>query len=156
LCNAFDAANTAHLKAMLSVDCEILSYKSRALTAPGGFEGIKLLTPVSGTRTGGIGASAVSPVIILFPTANAPPRGRVFLPGVSDNDLLDGEWNTGFRTAVTTHSVMFVNTLTLTGGGAPVATPVIYSRKTTPGSSYVVEYARLSDMPGTQRRRMRP
>jgi hypothetical protein len=33
---------------------------------------------------------------------------------------------------------------------------VIFSRKTTPGSSYTIEYVRLSDILGTQRRRQRP
>jgi len=156
LCNAFDTGNTAHLRALTLTTTQILSYKARALTAPGGFEAVKILGAIFGTRAGNIGASAVSPVIVLFPMGNAAPRGRVFLPGVSDTDLVDGEYTSNFRTNVTNHRIMFTQTLTLTGGGSPVATPVIYSRKTTPGSSYTVEYARLSDMPGTQRRRMRP
>jgi len=156
LCNAFDTANTTHLKSMLPTSTSILSYRSRCLTAPGGFEGIKLFAAVAGLRTGLLMATAPSPVIVLFPTANAKPRGRVFLPGVSDSDLTDGEYASTFRTTVTTHAVMFVNTLTLAGGATPVATPVIYSRATSPGSSYTVEYARLSDMCGTQRRRQRP
>jgi len=156
LCNAFDTANTTHLKNLTTVHTNIASYKSRLLTAGGGFEGIKLLGAVFGLRTGNLGASAVSPVAVLFPVGNAKPRGRVFIPGVTDTDLVNGEYTTAFRTNFTTHAVMFVNTITLTGGGSPVATPVIYSRLTSPGSSYAVEYARLSDMAGTQRRRQRP
>jgi hypothetical protein len=156
LCNAFDAANTVHVKNLCTVHTDVLSYRGRGLTMPGGFEAVKLLSGISGLRTGNLGVTAVSPVAVLFPTGNASPRGRVFLPGVTDLDLIEGEWTSTFRAAFITHRVMFVNTLTLVGGGAPVATPVIYSRKTTPGSSYTVEYARLSDMPGTQRRRQRP
>src|SRR5580765_8092832 len=90
LCNAFDAANTAGLRAMLCTHTSINSYKARALTAPGGFEGIKLLAgPPSGTRAGVLMVSGVGPCVILFPTANAKPRGRVFLPGISDTDLVN-------------------------------------------------------------------
>jgi hypothetical protein len=156
LINAFDTANTTHLKNLCTVHTDILSYRSRGVTMPGGFEAIKLLSGVSGLRTGNLGATAVSPVAVLFPSGNAKPRGRVFLPGVTDLDLIDGEYTSVFRSNFTTHAVMFVNTLTLAGGGTPVATPVLYSRKTTPGSSYTVEYVRLSDMAGTQRRRQRP
>jgi|SRR6185369_7331732 hypothetical protein len=156
LCNAFDTGNTTHLRNLTPTTTGILSYKARALTAPGGFEAVKILGAVFGLRSGNVGASAVSPVAVLFPMGNASPRGRVFLPGVTDTDLVNGEYTGAFRTNFTTHAVMFTNTLTLTGGGSPVATPVIYSRKTSPGSSYTVEYARLSDIVGTQRRRMRP
>ena len=156
LCNAFDTANTTHYKNLTPTTTQILSYKGRMISAGGGFESVKLLGATFGLRTGNLGASAVSPVAVLFPTGNAAPRGRVFLPGVTDTDLVNGEYTTAFRTNFTTHSVMFVNTLTLTGGGGPVATPVIASRKTTPPTPYTVEYARLSDMAGTQRRRQRP
>jgi hypothetical protein len=155
--NAFDTANTAHLRAMLCTNVSINSYKSRALNVAGGFEAIKLLAgPPSGLLAGALDTHAVSPVIILYPVGNAPQRGRVFLPGASDVVLIDGDWSAGFRTVVQTHRVMFVNTITLTGGGAPVASPVIYSRLPIPATSRVVEYARLSEMAGTQRRRERP
>jgi hypothetical protein len=156
LCNAFDTANTTHLANLLPTATHIESYRARNVTAPGGFEALKLLSGVFGARTGNVGASAPSPVAVTFPTGNANPRGRCFLPGVTDTDMADGEFSAAYRTAFTTHSVLFKNTLTLTGGGAPVATPVIFSRKTTPGSSYTIEYVRLSDILGTQRRRQRP
>jgi len=156
LCNAFDTANTTHLRNLIPTSTAILSYKSRSLTAPGGFEAVKLLSGVSGIRTGILQSTAPSPVAVLFPTANAKPRGRVFLPGVTDTDCTDGEYLSTFRTNFTTHAVMFVNTIVLAGGATPTATPVIYSRLTSPGSSYAVEYVRLADMVGTQRRRQRP
>jgi hypothetical protein len=157
LCNAFDSAFTTILRSILSVHTTLLSYKARALTAPGGFEAVKLLAgPPVGTRTGNLSCAAVSPVIVLFPTANAKPRGRVFLPGVSDTDLVDGDFSSAYRTAVTAALHMFSDVITLAGGATPAATPVVYSRKTTPGTSYAVEYARLSEMAGTQRRRQRP
>lgn len=156
LANAFDAANTTRLKNLLPTATQILSYRSRCLTQPGGFEAIKIIGTGFGLRAGNLQVAGVSPVAVLFPTANASPRGRVFLPGVTDNDLIEGEYTSAFRTNFTTQAVMFTATLTLTGGGGPVATPVIYSRKTSPGSAYTVEYVRLSDIAGTQRRRQRP
>lgn len=157
LCNAFDAANTTPLRSILSVHTSILSYKSRCLTSPGGFEAVKLLAgPPVGTRTGNLSTTAVSPVAVLFPTANAKPRGRVFLPGISDSDLVDGDFSAGYRTAFDAARHIFSDVIVLAGGATPSATPVIYSRKTSPGSSYTVEYPRLSEMAGTQRRRQRP
>jgi len=157
LLNAFDTANTTHLRNLLCNSVSIYSYKARALNVSGGFEAIKLLAgPPAGTRTGNLSVSAVSPVVILFPNGNAKQRGRVFLPGVSDTDCIDGYFSAAYRTAFTTNAVMFKNTVTLTGGGAPVASPVVYSRKPLPATSRIVEYARLSGMAGTQRRRQRP
>lgn len=157
LVNAFDAANTAHLRAMLCTNVSIKSYKSRALNVAGGFEAIKLLAgPPFGTRAGNLSTSGVSPVIVLFPNGNAKQRGRVFLPGVSDSDLIDGDFTASYRNVVNINQVMFVNTITLTGGGAPVASPVVYSRLPLPSTSRIVEYARLSEMAGTLRRRQRP
>lgn len=156
LINAFDAANTAKLKLILPTVTQILSYRARGITMPGGFEAIKLLGAQFGARTGALQVAAVSPVMVLFPTGNAKPRGRVFLPGVTNTDLVDGEFTNTFRGVITTNQVMFINTINLVGGGSPVATPVIASRKTTPPSAYAIEYAMLSDLPGTQRRRQRP
>lgn len=156
LINAFDTANTTKLKNLCTVHTDILSYRSRNLTLGGGFEAIKLLSGVSGLRTGNLGATAPSPCAILFPTGNAKPRGRCFLPGVTDLDLIDGEYTSTFRSNFLAQAVLFTNALTLAGGGTPVATPIIYSRKTTPGTAYTVEYVRLSDMVATQRRRQRP
>lgn len=156
LINAFDTANTTHLKNLLPGACSITSYRSRGVTMPGGFEAIKLTGATNGLRAGALSCTAPGPVAVMFPTGNAKPRGRCFLPGVTDADCFDGDYTNGFRTNFTTHAVMFVNPITLTGGGSPVATPVILSRKTSPGSSYTVEYVRLSDMVGTIRRRQRP
>jgi hypothetical protein len=156
LCNAFDTANTTHLKNLLPTSVNIASYRARNLVMGGGFEAVKVMALVPGLRAGNMQVSAVSPVAVLFPTGNAKPRGRVFIPGATDNDLIDGEWTSTFRADFVTHGVMFTNTFVLTGGGGPTASPVVFSRKTSPGSSYLVEYVRLSDMPGTQRRRQRP
>lgn len=66
LINAFDTANTTKLKNLCTVHTDILSYRSRNLTLGGGFEAIKLLSGVSGLRTGNLGATAPSPCAVLF------------------------------------------------------------------------------------------
>jgi len=157
LCNAFDIANTTPLKTMLSAHVTILSYKARALDVLGGFEGILIVAgPPVGLRTGNLSVSACGPVIVLFPTGNAKQRGRVFLPGISDSDCIDGYIGTTYKGVINTNKHLFTDTLTLSGGGTPVATPVVYSRLPKPAVSRVVEYSRLSAMVGTQRRRQRP
>jgi hypothetical protein len=94
--------------------------------------------------------------MILYPTGNAKQRGRVFLPGISDSDVIDGYIGTTYRGVINTNKHLFTDTLTLSGGGTPVATPVVYSRLPKPAVSRVIEYSRLSAMVGTQRRRQRP
>jgi hypothetical protein len=127
------------------------------LNTPGGFEGILLLAPgVIGTRGGGISVAGMSPVAVLFPLANAKQRGRVFLPGISDGDCVDGVITAAYKALFTTHAVCLTQLLTLAGGGGPTATPVVYSRKPLPATSRIVEYARLSALVGTMKRRQRP
>ena len=157
LCNAFDANNTTHLRNLIPVQTVLQSYKSRCLTQHGGFEAIKLVGPQAGIRTGNLECAAVGPVAILFPTANHYVRGKVFLPGVTDTDCVNGEYTNAFRTNFTTHAVMFTNPITLTGGGSPTANPAVFRRfGALPGLPLAIQYVRLSDMVGTQRRRQRP
>lgn len=157
LCNAFDVAHRADLKSILSAHTTILSLKGRALNVSGGFEGILTLPAAQvGTRAGNLSVSAVGPVVVLYPNANAKQRGRVFLPGLSDADADYGNLKPAYKTAFAAVMSIFTGTLTLAGGGSPVASPVIYSRKPLPATSRIVEYARLSEMLGTQRRRQRP
>lgn len=156
LINAFNTANTTHLRNLIPTSTTLNSYKARSLTTGGGFESVLLIAATAGLRAGNLSSSAPSPVAVFFPVGNAKPRGRCFLPGVTDIDLVDGEYTGAFRSNFTTHAVMFVNTLTLTGGGSPVATPVIYHRKPAPATGYIIEYARLSDTVGQLFRRQRP
>lgn len=157
LCNAFDAANTAGLKALLCTHVAINSYKARALNVSGGFEAVKLLAgPPNGTRGGVLSNPAVGPCVILFPTSNAKQRGRVFLPGLSDSDLIDGDITAGYRTAFNTNAHIFKDNLTLVGGGGPTANAVVYSRLPIPATSRLIEYVRLSNMAAIQKRRQRP
>jgi len=155
LCNAWDTANRTLLKNILPTTTTILSLKARALNMTGGFEGF-LALPASqtGARTGNVAASGVSPLVILVPTVEPSGKGKSFLPGVTDTDLVDGEYQTGYVTAFNTNKHLYTDNLVLTGGGAPTAIPGIYSRKTL--TLNAIKAVELGPVFGTQRRRQRP
>src|SRR5215831_549662 len=55
---AFDAANRTAFRSMCPTAMGLLSYKSRCVSAPGGFESfLPIGAPTGGTRTGNVGAS---------------------------------------------------------------------------------------------------
>jgi hypothetical protein len=155
LCNAFDAANRTPLKSILPTSTTLLSYKARCLTQPGGFEGfLALAAGQTGTRTGNVAASGVCPLAILYPPGINKQRGKVFLPGITDTDAVDGEYSVSYVTAFDAAKHIFTDPLTLAGGGAPTATPVIYSRATS--AALIIAHVMISQLLGTQRRRQRP
>jgi hypothetical protein len=156
LLNAWDAAVKAAWLNMLSIHVTLLSIKSRALNVSGGFEAIKpYAAGVVGARAGNMMAAGVGPVIILVPTGNAKQRGRIFLPGCSDTDVADGILSAAYFAILGTNMVTALTPITLAGGGAPVATPVIYSRKPAPVSRTIFA-SYPSPMIGEQRRRQLP
>lgn len=154
--NAFNTHCTGALKDALPTAVKILSYKSRRITAAGGFEAVRLggIGDV-GNRAGDVSASGLAP-LIRFVTNNVPPKtGRIYLPGVSDLDVTDGHISNTLMTDLTDLANVLDDTLTLTGGGAPVATPVLYQTQPVKDSipiSIAVPVAHLC----TQRRRQRP
>jgi len=121
----------------------------------GGFEAFTPLTTANtGTRTGTQSASGLNPCIIHYPTNLALARGRTFLPGVSETDVEDGYYTSAFRAAMVTNLSTLFDTLTLTGGGSPVATFGYFRR---PSKVFVaLADSILSENLGTQRRRMKP
>jgi hypothetical protein len=156
LINAWNTHCTGALKDALSTHTQILSFKARRITSHGGFEAVLLgLVGDVGNRTGDMSASGLAPYVRLV-TNNIPPvQGRVFLPGVSDSDCVNGFLQSAFFTDLTALANVLDDSLTLTGGGAPTATPVI--RTTSPvRDSIPVHIAVPSPIVSTQRRRQRP
>jgi hypothetical protein len=154
--NAFNTHCTGALKDALNINTKILSYKSRRITAVGGFEAIRLGTITDvGNRAGDLSASGLAP-LIRFITNDVPVRtGRMFLPGVSDNDSTDGYLTAAFFTDLTDLANVLDDSLTLVGGGAPTATAVIWS--TAPVKVAIpISIAVPSPYLATQRRRQRP
>lgn len=156
LITAWNAANTNLLKLLLPTATQIKSFKSRCVSQPGGFEAIQFLSPaVSGTRTGGVAASGIGPGVLLLPIGQLKVRGRVFLPGFTDTDTIDGEIQAGWSTAFATNSHIFKDSLTLAGGGGPTATAVIYTRAPVK-VGHAIGTVTNTPYPVTQRRRQKP
>ncbi len=156
LLTAFDAANTANLRAIVPIAVTLTSYKSRSVNQVGGFEAFfPLAGPVHGLRTGPIAVSGIGPCVILIPTGQDKRRGRVFIPGFTDTDVIDGRIQPGFITAFNAAKIMFTQAITLVGGGGPTATPCIFSRKPVK-LAITIGHATLCEYPATQRRRQRP
>lgn len=88
----FWAANDALvLAACLSTQVRIDEVKMVGITALGEIEGIQHNVPVFGTRTGSSLPFTSAAVITKVTNApNARHNGRVFIPGVSEDDTVDG------------------------------------------------------------------
>lgn len=155
LLDAWAATNLAGWKAMLPSDTTLLSLKGRKVSGTGGFETVKIFTAGTvGTRSGTISAAGISPCIILFGLGQVKTRGRIFLCGLSENDASAGVYTEAYKTAIATQSDIALDDVTLIGGGAPVATNVIFR----PSTKVAIDvYKRqLSDTIGTIRRRQVP
>ncbi len=155
LTDGFNAANTTALRNILSVHTGLLSYKARCITSPGGFEGGTALTAGTvGVRTGNLSVAGAGPVLIFYPTGNRKERGRMFVPGVSDTDCVDGILTAAFHTVLASSAATLISPFNAVGGGAPVCQPVVRSRKLS--SSFNIGQAQISVMIGQIRRRQVP
>jgi hypothetical protein len=156
LATAFDTANRTLLRNILNNHVTLLAYRARSVTTPGGFSAV-LPFPggTVGTRASTMLAAGVGPVYILYPIANGVQRGRFFVPGISIGDAIDGTIQTAFATVLATSGAMFKTPITLVGGGGPVATPVIYTRKPVKIGHPVADF-QVSNMLGQVRRRQVP
>lgn len=155
LCQGWDAANRTALRNMLSSHVTILSYRARALQVPGGFEGQLLLAAANtGNRAGNLMAAAVGPCSILYPTGQDKRRGRVFWPGVSDTDCVDGIFTAAYAGVVQTSMNAIITVFAAVGGGAPTVQPVIWSRRSLVALN--IGASQLSPMVAQVRRRQLP
>lgn len=153
---AWNTHCTANLKAALSVHTQILSYKSRRATGGGGFEAVVLGTGADvGTRAGDLSASGLAPLIRFITNVVPPKSGRLFLPGISDNDCNDGFLAAGYATALQNLANVLDDPITLAGGGAPTATPVLFTHQPIEDSITISPAVPVSWL-CTQRRRQRP
>jgi hypothetical protein len=154
--NAFSAHCTGPLKDALSTHVQILSYKSRLVSASGGFEAVKLgVAGDVGNRTGDLSASGLAP-LIRFITNGVPPKsGRMFLPGVSDDDCEDSFLTGAYFTDLQALANALDDPITLVGGGSPLATPVLFTHQPII-DSIPISVAVPATFLATQRRRQRP
>lgn len=156
LINRWIAVSQSSWLNMLPTAVIQLSAKARKATGVGGFEAVTLFaSSVTGTRTGGMSASGLSPVLVHYPLNRRLGRGRTFLPGLSETDGSAGVFTNAYKGAVGTAINNAFADLVLVGGGTPTAEFVVKQRSGSPGW-WSVGTTVLSDLLGQQRRRQRP
>lgn len=154
--NAFNTHCTGAIKDAIPSATRILSYKSRAIQGGGGFEAVLLAGAGDvGNRGGNLSTSGLAPMIRFITNSFPPIQGRIFLPGVSDLDCHDGYLEPTLFTDLTDLANALDDPLTLAGGGAPVATPVVYSQSPVK-ASFAIVAAVPSPYLSSQRKRQRP
>lgn len=91
---------------------------------------------------------------ILFPIGNGTQRGRIFWPGISDNDCVDGKITDALKAVIITSLGGIITAFPSVGGGVVSIQPVIYSRRLT--QSFTIFAGQTSLMVGQTRRRQLP
>lgn len=153
--NAWVAAKKTAWRACHPTDSILLSLTTTRVTGGGGFKSVGFFTGSNaGTRTGATSASGLAPCFIINGVLNSKKRGRLFLHGVSEADVIDGVFTAAYRTAVNTNMDTVFDSMTLTGGGGLGCDSVIYDR--VHKTAVLTDTHALSDMLGTIRRRQRP
>lgn len=154
--DAFALHCGTQLKNALSAHTQVLSYKSRKIEGGGGFEAVKLGAGGDiGARASDMSASGLAP-LIRFLTLSVPPKsGRMFLPGISDDDVDTSFVTPAYFTVLEGLANVLDDPINLVGGGSPVATPVL--RTVSPvRDSLPINPAVPCSYLATQRRRQRP
>jgi len=156
LAAAFDSSRKALLVACLPNVTTLNSLKARRVTTGGGLEAVRPLTAGNvGTRAGGVSVSGISPCVVGYPALpTTRKRARIFLPGVREADLLGGAYTPAFQTAIASNFATLFDPLTLTGGGAPVASYVL--KDVNAAFATLITSWLLSDTVGQLRRRQIP
>lgn len=156
LIGTWSNANINVLRDIWSDETTALSIKGRRVTGGGGFEAIEnYAPPVAGQWAASSQVSGLATVIVFYPLDESRSRSKMFIPGVPIDALVNGKWTAAFKAAVTaTLNFGVFADFSLTGGGTPNAEHVIPG--TTAANSKSISEIRLSQTPGTMRRRQRP
>lgn len=156
LISAWRAHCETALKAALPAATTLLSYKARRVTGSGGFEAVQVVTAGTvGGRAGNVSASGLSPIIRFICNGVPAKSGRIYLPGISDSDVADSYIQPTLYGLMQTLADKLDDTITLTGGGSPLATHVLLTHSPIEDSIPIAE-AVPANWLGTQRRRQRP
>lgn len=155
----FDGTNSNFL-ACLPVPYNLTSVRCRRVFPTTGPTAIWLAGSYAndaGLRTGNISAAQVNPVILWIPATDPSKLGKLFLPGVSEDDidnmLLVGTLITDITGFIDNWIAGFtVNGTAYFGAKAIKATVTPYNVI----NAVRIEYGQVSPLIGTQRRRLRP
>lgn len=141
--------------ACLPTDYKATSIRCRRVSGAGGTTAVITgggLDFTDGARAGNISSAQVCPLIIWVPTTDIDSPGKLFLPGVSEDDIDD---------MVLTASLIadiqaFINEWIAGGtlGGVDSYVGCIFRR--VGGTGDVIFAGQVSPLIGTQRRRLRP
>lgn len=143
------------LMTILPAAVTLKSLRGSCVSSPGGFEAFSPLSAGNvGIRGAAMSVSGLSPVLVSYPINLSLGRGRFFLPGVAEDDVDDGIFTGGFRSAVQSALSNLFDNMVLTGGGGPTAVFGYFRR---PQKVFVaLPNTILSENLGQQKRRMRP
>jgi hypothetical protein len=138
----------------LPVDYQATSLRVRRVSAGGGPTAIFLqgsMIQSAGQRTGSISSAQVSPLVIIIPTTNPNRTGRIFLPGVSEDDI--------DQMALVAGLITDINSLIshMEAGDTSASGVFVYGvLRRALALVDPISAAYISPLIGTQRRRLRP
>lgn len=117
------------------------------------------LTVNVGARSGGISAAQVNPLMIWIPTVAPNKTGRLFFPGVSEDDIDDMVLDAPLITAYQAFAQLWIDGGTL--GGVDEWHGAVLRKSAPPPpivpvSTDLIAFGQISPLIGTQRRRLRP
>lgn len=143
--------------ACLPEDVLLLGYRCRRV-APGGGPSVTVLANgIAGTRTGKFSAGSVGPCAVTAyqKLAGGWAAGRIFLPGVSEDDIEENKFSDPLLAALDDLYEQMLDSPTFTGNPNGASYEYgIYSR--THNSFSGAETMTTSGRPGTQRGRLKP
>lgn len=130
------------------------SLRVRRVGPTGGPTAIVLGTAMSvaqGALGGEISSAQVNPLIILIPKTASQKTGRIFMPGISEDEIANMVLSSGVLTAYNDLITYMVAGTTIAGGAIAFG---VYRRATKVVDLLDAGY--VSPLIGTQRRRLRP
>jgi len=139
----------------LPVDYAITSLRAKKVGSGGGTTAVLLNSAINqpeGQRTGNISSAQVNPVLTLVTTTDVNSPGRIYFPGISEDDIDQMV----IVTALVDLMILFGTTWKDGGtlGGADTWVGGVYRR--VPNTVDVILGSQVSPWIGTQKRRLRP
>lgn len=141
--------------AMVPEDYKITSIRGRRVFPVGSATAIRVGSELSGTdglRSGSISSAQVNPCIIWIPTATPNRVGKLFVPGISEDDIEEMALVNDIVAKYNLFATAWIGGGTL--GGGDEYHGCVYSRED--HSADLIFAGQVSPLIGTQRRRLRP
>jgi hypothetical protein len=134
----------------------LTSLRTRRVSAGGGPTAIRLAgdftAPVVGQRDPEISSLQANPLTIWIPETDPAKTGRLFWPGVAEDDIADMVIVGALVTLYETFNDAWIDGVNLSGIGTFKG--CVFRRETKTGDMIINQY--ISPLIGTQRRRLRP